>query len=112
MAGPEEDELNESRIAPGNGSDGKGEKANNGRERKDDGTVTVGHRPGATDETVARMSAQGYERHDHFTEGEPREEANAATGHVVTVLTRSQVLAARRGDPLARRTPCGGYRNM
>lgn len=89
MAGADENELNEIRIALNNISDVKGEKAINGLERDADGTVTVEHRPGASDEIADRMSDHGYEQHERLSEGEAREEADAATGHVVTVFAKS-----------------------
>lgn len=87
MAGGDENELNEIRIALGNVSDDQGEKAIDGLEKNDDGTITIEHRPSATDEITDRMSDHGYAQDEHLSEGEARREADAATGHVVTVFS-------------------------
>ena len=89
MAGADKDEMNEIRIALTNISDEQGNKALNGLERTDDGAVHVEHRPGATEEISDRMADHGYERREQLSEDAAQRQADAETGHVVTIFTRT-----------------------
>ena len=89
MAGADKDELNEIRIALTNVSDDQGDKAINGMNRDDDGDIRIEHRPGATDEITDRMTDHGYEQREQLSEETAQQQADAATGHVITVFTKA-----------------------
>lgn len=89
MAGADKDELNEIRIALTNISDNRGNKAINGIDRDADGDIRIEHRPDATDEITARMTDHGYEQRDRLSEGAAQQQADAETGHVITIFTKA-----------------------
>lgn len=90
MAGADKDELNEIRIALTNISDDLGNKAINGLNQDADGDIRIEHRPGATDEITDRMSDHGYEQQDQLSEEAAQQQADAATGHMITIFTRTE----------------------
>ena len=89
MAGADKDEMNEIRIALTNISDEQGNKALNGLHRDDGGDIHIEHRPGATEEITDRMADHGYEQREQLSEDAAQQQADAATGHVITIFTRT-----------------------